>query len=722
MTDGWSSVMKVLLWLFHLDLIPHNIFEMEDFTDSEGVPLPSLSDPIIEENINEQDSTVNALTSWISNAFGSIFTQTPNEIDQTHYLQQQDSDRDDQNDKINQTTKLSNDNSNDIDNKQGNDDNNNLMNQFIDPKCQNIVNSVTECKIGDIFTSSKTYHTNSFVHFARTLISLSNTQCNNTIAATSFLSTTDDECKYPNNNKDGNGDKNNITPSVTTHTITSLDPVPIQTSQLIDNNANNNDKESDLYNSILDEDKRSTKYSNMEDVICLPLTIDMKIFCLERLSQVLSSNINRINEVWSPITDHFQSLIMAQQNNTLKNKERGNQNNNNTESDIIRHSHYFFERISVNILKLCVELTEMETSMIDNVTQFLNLFLSLDDTILFIIGRRVIAGIKLLLNIQSENCKKYLKKQRETSSNYINNYGQCFKQEKDWKIVLFLMKRFANNLSDKQCCLEAFHVIELISKSHLEIINFNYVINVLTIFGKHGIDAPIHNTRVIEIILSIHSRLIFISNNNEIVLGQMWHKTLSNISSFGTNNDYVTRRFAINCLHKALLQYPIKIENKKSFIEPLKLLFQTVLFPLLLQLTKLENDRLNNRQQRGRGEEEQQQQQESDDDNDDLRLKLLTLIFQVWLHDMNILIEYDTNNFANLWFNFLKTIRKFIFMVNQNTNLVTHCCESLKNVILVFQSTNVFDTLSNKTNINVWNETWQILNDCAPNLKQEFLH
>merc|ERR1712224_1169010 len=46
LTDGWSSVMKVLLWLFHLDLIPHSIFEMEDFTDATGIPLPSLSDPI----------------------------------------------------------------------------------------------------------------------------------------------------------------------------------------------------------------------------------------------------------------------------------------------------------------------------------------------------------------------------------------------------------------------------------------------------------------------------------------------------------------------------------------------------------------------------------------------------------------------------------------------------------------------------------------------------
>ncbi len=31
--------MKVILWLFHLDLIPLKIFEMEEFTDEKGIPI-----------------------------------------------------------------------------------------------------------------------------------------------------------------------------------------------------------------------------------------------------------------------------------------------------------------------------------------------------------------------------------------------------------------------------------------------------------------------------------------------------------------------------------------------------------------------------------------------------------------------------------------------------------------------------------------------------------
>jgi len=546
---------------------------------------------------------------------------------------------------------------------------------------------------------------------------------------------------------------------VTTHTLTSLDPVPIATSQLMDSIGGGSRDGSLLLD---DERKQSAKYSlqSMEDVICLPLTIDMKIFCLERLSQVLTANIDRIQVVWNLIMEHCESLIVAQQRNALKHKPSDDSERaasatpatataamtyvlpSESESDALRHSHYFFERITVNILKLCVELTEMEISnKLESVSTFLNLFLTLDDSIIFVIGRRVIAGIKLLLNLQSANYEKYVRKQQrkltDLSTTATAYYGQCFKQEKDWKIVCFLMKRFAHASGvgggggggdNKQCVLEAFQVIELISKSHLEITNFNYVLHVLTAFGKHAIEAPVHNTRVIEVILSIHSRLVLISHQNETVLAQMWHKTLSNISTFGTNSDYITRRFAINCLHKALLQYPIEISNKHSFVEPLKLLFQTVLFPLLLQLTKIENERIAMNKFAVKNNEEMSEQLHgsgNEENTDDLRLKLLTLIFQLWLHDMNILLDYDTGNFHTLWYNFLTTIRKFIFMVNKmqrnNSNLVLHCCESLKNVILVFQASNVFQTLADKTENDVWKDTWAILGDCAPNLKQEFV-
>jgi len=478
---------------------------------------------------------------------------------------------------------------------------------------------------------------------------LSNTDCDTTLdAASSYLAS-----------------HGNRTTSITTHTITSLDPVPIQTSQLMEGKEEEKETKEQQSKPRLSEQD--------EDVICLPLTIDMKIFCLERLMQCLSANIKRINEVWPMIDEHFKSLISAQQNHK-------------NQSD--RHIHYFFERITVNIMKLCVELMDDNVDNIERVIAFLNMTLSLDDMVLFIVGRRIIAGIKLLLNIHHE----------------------CFAEEKEWKIILFLMKRFANNSRDKLCCLEAFQLIEFISENHLNVINFNHVLSVLIVFGKAGSKAPIHNTRVIKIMLSIHDNLIQISNNNPSVLSQMFHKTLSNIARYvGTSNDYKTRQFALNSLHRALLDTPLDIEKNENS----KLLFETILFPLLLQLTKLENQRLNEGNVSGLAI-----------DDDDLRLKLLTLVFQVWLHDIHILIESD-RQFHVLWFKFLATMRKFILMVdkhpNNGANLVIHCCESLKNVILVFEANDVFNKLAEKTGQNIWEDTWKILDEIAPNLKQEIV-
>ena len=104
-----------------------------------------------------------------------------------------------------------------------------------------------------------------------------------------------------------------------------------------------------------------------------------------------------------------------------------------------------------------------------------------------------------------------------------------------------------------------------------------------------------HNTRVIELILSVHARLVVVSDGSEAVFAQMWLKTLRSIASFATNRDYQTQRFAVKSLHKALLQSPVdpmaaqaqgqaqSEESGRCFVQPNRLLFQMILLPLLLQ-------------------------------------------------------------------------------------------------------------------------------------------
>ena len=224
-------------------------------------------------------------------------------------------------------------------------------------------------------------------------------------------------------------------------------------------------------------------------------------------------------------------------------------------------------------------------------------------------------------------------------------------------------------------------------------------------------DSPIHNTRCIEIVLDIHSKLALVSSANQTKFGQMWHKTVATLCSFIKNKDYKTRNIAINSLHKALLQNKSNANgtNNNRLIEAKKLLFESDLFPVLLALTRIENINNNNSTLRNK---------------DDLRLKLLTLIFKVFLREITQFIEYSNKEFIDLWTKFLETIREFVNMVKNDeingANIITHTQESVKNVILVFQSNDFFEMLSNNTNTNVWNDTWNILKDIAPNLKQEF--
>ena len=246
-----------------------------------------------------------------------------------------------------------------------------------------------------------------------------------------------------------------------------------------------------------------------DSVICLPLTIDMKIFCLERLSQVVCGNVGRRQHIWRAVTEHFGGLMSWKGDIPSMDMDHDDEQR--------RHSQYLLERVTVCMFSLCRQLSAMEDIL--TVLAVLN---EVEDDTMSVIGRRLIAGIKMLLN--------------------GNGPSHGDGDEMWWKMVLSVIKRFASlPLSeDKTSCLEAFHLMEVIAKHHLVASNLLSVQSVLCLFGNHSVSAPVHNTRVIELILSIHSRLGAVSGGNEAVLGPMWLKTLSNISTFAANSDYQT--------------------------------------------------------------------------------------------------------------------------------------------------------------------------------------
>lgn len=60
-----------------------------------------------------------------------------------------------------------------------------------------------------------------------------------------------------------------------------------------------------------------------------------------------------------------------------------------------------------------------------------------------------------------------------------------------------------------------------------------------------------------------------------------------------------------------------------------------------------------------------------------------------------------------------------MWILIENVALMEHCIEKLRNVIAFFQMENIFSKLSHETQSDVWNETWNILSEVTPDLKQD---
>ena len=55
----------------------------------------------------------------------------------------------------------------------------------------------------------------------------------------------------------------------------------------------------------------------------------------------------------------------------------------------------------------------------------------------------------------------------------------------------------------------------------------------------------------------------------------------------------------------------------------------------------------------------------------------------------------------------------------ENNGLVENCFQNLRNLINVFEAASIFEKISNETKNDVWNNTWDILSDITPKLKQQ---
>ena len=108
----------------------------------------------------------------------------------------------------------------------------------------------------------------------------------------------------------------------------------------------------------------------------------------------------------------------------------------------------------------------------------------------------------------------------------------------------------------------------------------------------------------------------------------------------------------------------------------------------------------------------------------DLRLKAATLVFQTFLHHLDVLCEMS--DFHLFWLKFVGSMERYMKHGDaaattggggRSGALSLHFSESLKNLLLVMHSTGVFAAISSRTGQDLLTLTWAVVDSFRPELR-----
>ncbi|XP_025837200.1 Golgi-specific brefeldin A-resistance guanine nucleotide exchange factor 1 [Agrilus planipennis] len=177
--------------------------------------------------------------------------------------------------------------------------------------------------------------------------------------------------------------------------------------------------------------------------------------------------------------------------------------------------------------------------------------------------------------------------------------------------------------------------------------------------------------------------------------GQGWCPLLQGIARLCCDNRRQVRMSAITYLQRALLVHDLQTLNGPEW----EACFHRVLFPLLSILLE------------PIGPKDPQFLEET-------RIRAATLLSKVFLHHLTPLLSLPT--FSNLWLNILDFMDKYMH-ADKSDLLYEAIPESLKNMLLVMESANVFKGRNDSRN-QLWFLTWERISIFLPNLKQELFN
>ncbi|XP_031640061.1 Golgi-specific brefeldin A-resistance guanine nucleotide exchange factor 1 isoform X2 [Contarinia nasturtii] len=173
-----------------------------------------------------------------------------------------------------------------------------------------------------------------------------------------------------------------------------------------------------------------------------------------------------------------------------------------------------------------------------------------------------------------------------------------------------------------------------------------------------------------------------------------WCPILQGIARLATDQRKQVRTSAVTCLQRSLLVPDLQTLTGSEW----ESCFKQVLFPLLYDLlTEVPTINI------------------TSNVLEESRMRTATIMSKVFLHHLTPLITLAS--FSELWLDILDYIEKFMRVGSDM--LHEAMLESLKNILLVMHSVNVFHNNNGVTHTPLWELTWKRINQFLPNLKEE---
>ncbi|ORY06583.1 Sec7-domain-containing protein [Basidiobolus meristosporus CBS 931.73] len=432
-----------------------------------------------------------------------------------------------------------------------------------------------------------------------------------------------------------------------------------------------------------------TAISSIHDPNTSPKTLKryepVAVFCLELTINITIQNRDRIQEIW-PITLEYLSQILSRASD---------------------HHVMLVERSVIGLLRLCIRLVHKD-EMIDEIFQALKLISDLPNDILNLIVEQAMCGLLSLVKAQPS----------------------CVTRSDRSITVLTLFSLTVNHSRAAKYSFEALKLLttqEYSPGASYE--NFKETVSLLLEFVQAGSNAlngqkevPHHSPKMsrnriqsdfieralnaVEMLYKLYIHIPALIKEKDISIDQAWPTyclpILDGLSQQCCHPCREIRLQSLAYLQRALVLPELSPGNITACIK----CFDEVIFPLLSRLLEPEVYALDPHNM------------------DETRLRAAGLLSTQFLHQSNLLGEWD--GLISLWSKILDLMILYLHAGETNYLLET-IPESLKNMLLVMSAAGLLQPevpdqsseVRSEQQINLWNVTWEKLNQHIPGLREE---